>query len=357
METGNADTCRHYQADTRTALRMVVAAGVDQFTDPDDTSLVWDGQFRLHCSKRDFDRLVGCVEYFYSINDMDVAGDALLLASDIATASASPDFDNCQRIRLCITSLFDTSHRSQRWRCIVLRAACEILEGDARHCNDRSFLHVILMTICSPINHTMQKNACDVDDSQLNDTADLLNSTKWPEGNDLALSPLPNIQHLVLRVLSVLPPPEIDDPATYTPYCRALIHLMSASEDSVTRCSALRFACSARENLAMITTNGCDPSFQHMVLSELSPALRSTAKDDSNDYLTLVFALAKSPDWHSCLIKDGHVTHVARCISLIRDAKNYVLAFHLADFLSESFPQGSPLFPGIPSQGHSGGSS
>ena len=342
METVNADTCRHYQADTRTALRMVVAAGVDQFTDPNDTSLVWDGQFRSHCSKRDFDRLVGCVEYFYSINDTDVAGDALLLAGDIATASASPDFDSCRRIRLCITSLFNTSHQSQRWRCIVLRTACQVLESDTRHCNDQSFLQVILMTICPPINHTMQKNACDVDYSQLNDTADLLNSTKWPEGSDLALSPLPKIQNLVLRVLSVLPTPKIDDPATYTPYCRAFIHLMSASEDSVTRCSALRFACSARENLAMITATGCDPSFQHMVLSELPPALLATAKDDSNDYLSLVFALAKSPDWHSRLIKDGHVTHVARCIPLIRDAKNYVLAFYLADFFIRIAPPGQP---------------
>jgi len=79
-----------------------------------------------------------------------------------------------------------------------------------------------------------------------------------------------------------------------------------------------------------------------MVLSELPPALLATAKDDSNDYLSLVFALAKSPDWHSRLIKDGHVTHVARCIPLIRDAKNYVLAFYLADFFIRIAPPGQP---------------
>ncbi|KAJ8594400.1 hypothetical protein M405DRAFT_838543 [Rhizopogon salebrosus TDB-379] len=339
--TGNADSRRqHYQADTRTALRMVVAAGINEFTDPNDTTLVCDGQFRLHYSEQDVDWLVGCVDSFYNINDLDVAGDALLLASGIATASPSPDFNVCKRIRLCITSLFNASHQSpQRWRSIVLRAACQVLESDSRHCEDESFLHAVLTAVCPP--PTMQ-NACDTDDSQFSNAADLLNFTKWPEGNDLALSPLPNIQDLVLRFLNVLPAPKIDDPAKYTPYCRAFIHLMGASKHSGTRCSALRIACNARRDLAMITSTRRDASLQLMILSELSPALLTAAEDDPNDYLTLIFALARGPDWCPRLIRDGHVPHVAKCIPLAQDAKNYVLTFYLAEFFLRIAPPGQP---------------
>jgi hypothetical protein len=123
-EADNADSKQH-QVDTRTTLRMVVATGIDEFTDPNDERLIWDGRFQLHNFEsmedmhRFIDQLIGCVEYFYDFGDFDVAGDALLLASSIATTSFD-DSDVCKEICRRITPLLNETHRlptTSRWRC------------------------------------------------------------------------------------------------------------------------------------------------------------------------------------------------------------------------------------------------
>ena len=338
--SSSPNSLQRYQGDTSTALRTAVSAGILEFTDPNDRRLIWHGQFRLHHSHQDIDRLMGCVEHFYHV-DIDVAGDALLLATGSGIAMPeSPflDFDVYEVIRLRITPLLNASHRSPRWRCIALHAACRILASDARHGRDESFLQAVMMAIYLPVDHTKQ-DECDTYDFLFNGAMNLINSTKWPEGNDLALSPLPEIQHLVLRVLDVLPTPKVDNPANYTPYCRAFIRLMDAGKHSSIRGSALHIACNVRQDLAMITAAGIDASLREMVLSELSPALLAAAAHNSDDYHLLIFALAKSPDWRYRLIRDGHVE---KCIPMIYalEYRAGALPFYLAGFFLRIAPPG-----------------
>jgi hypothetical protein len=51
-KTSNATSKLMCQANTRTALRMAVAGGIDEFAHPND-ELVRDGQFRLQCPPLD----------------------------------------------------------------------------------------------------------------------------------------------------------------------------------------------------------------------------------------------------------------------------------------------------------------
>lgn len=112
---------------------------------------------------------------------------------------------------------------------------------------------------------------------------------------------------------------------------------MCAGDDPDLRHLTFRIACSARrpEGLALVTTAGVYVSSQEMILSELYPILRSTAV--SNNYLRLIFALAKSPDWHSQLIRERYV---AKYITIINDLKYHPLPFHLAGFFLLISPPG-----------------
>ncbi|OAX33210.1 hypothetical protein K503DRAFT_749010 [Rhizopogon vinicolor AM-OR11-026] len=401
----SADSQLHYQADTRTALRLAVFAGLNAFTDPKDRRLVSDGQFRLHLSQPKVERLMGCVEHFSETNDLDAAGDALLLVADgiattTKTSSSLLDTTTCDRFRLRLTSLLQASHQSpQRWRCIVLRAACQVLESDRRHSDDKSFLQALLVAICPPVHIP---SVCDTDDSKIADDSDPLYFTQWPEFHDLARSPLPEIQRIVLRALGALPPPNFDDPAEYTPYWRAFISVIGAGKCPAVHLSALHVACSAREVLATITAAEVDQPSPKKLLSELSKALLAAVKDDdskpspavgvgqgaysrgvtssltrwmtklllwlysmvrtsehrqdpghsvgnlystvlavdnerSDVYLHLVYALAKNPAWRHRLIEDGHVQ---TCIALIDIYKSRPFSFYLPAFFLRIAPQG-----------------
>ncbi|OAX38529.1 hypothetical protein K503DRAFT_866088 [Rhizopogon vinicolor AM-OR11-026] len=295
---------------------MAVTAGIAEFTDPNDRRLVWKGRFQLRHSYQDVARLMGCVEHFYNI-DPDIAGDALLLATGSGIAMEPPflDFEVYQLIRLIITPLLNASHQSPRWRCIALHAARRVLAMNTKY------------------------DPLDTYDFLFNDAIYLVNCTKWPECNNLALSSLPEIQHLVLRILHSLPTPKLDNPTKYTPYCRAFIDLISAGKHFNIRRSALGIASSARKDLAMITAAGVDESLRGMVLSKLSPALLTVAEDNLDDYHILIFALAKSPDWRRRLIGDGHVV---KCITVIHALRYRIkaLPFYLVGFFLHIAPPG-----------------
>jgi hypothetical protein len=85
-----------YQANTHTALRMAVAGGIDEFAHPNDKQLVRGGRFRLQCPPLDIRLdLISCAEHFYTIDDVDVAGDSLLFLLEESyplIIAASPHF-------------------------------------------------------------------------------------------------------------------------------------------------------------------------------------------------------------------------------------------------------------------------
>jgi hypothetical protein len=184
-EAVNPDTRKQHKVDTRTALRMAVATGMDEFTDPNDERLIWDGQFQLHYSEypedtcRFIEQLIGCVEYFYDVGDFDVAGDALLLASSIATTSFD-DSDVCKEICLRITPLLNKTHRlptTSRWRCVALSAALRFLDSHVYLSGDEPLSHGVLMAVCPPADSTIQ-NAGGNDEVQFTNAIYLFNFTK-----------------------------------------------------------------------------------------------------------------------------------------------------------------------------------
>ncbi|OAX32537.1 hypothetical protein K503DRAFT_600069 [Rhizopogon vinicolor AM-OR11-026] len=317
-------------------------------------SNVSHGQFPLPLSERRVGQLLGCVEHFSKTNDLDAAGDALLLlAGGIATTSSPSllDVNTCDGIRLRLTSLLQASHRSpQRWRCIVLRAACQVLESKLPNSDDKSFLQALLVAICPPVNHTIP-SVCDPDNSHIAHATDPPNFTKWPEYHNLALSPLAEIQHIVLRALRALPPPNFDDPTEYTPYWRAFISVIGAGKYPTVHLSALHAACRARQALATITAAKVNQPSPEKLLSELSTALLAavmdgdskpsqadlaTEKEGLDVYLHLIFTLAKNSTWRHRLIEDGHVR---TCIALIDIYKSRPFSFYLPAFFLRIAPQ------------------
>lgn len=139
----------------------------------------------------------------------------------------------------------------------------------------------------------------------------LLNYQTWPDNSYLAGSPLPDIQRLVLLV-------KLNDTVKYTSYCSGLVGFMHAdSKRPSSRRAALHIACSARQDLATVATASVD--VQNNVFSVLSPALLTVVQANRFEayhdfyYLSLIFALAKRPNWLPRLLEDDHI---ARCIRI-----------------------------------------
>jgi hypothetical protein len=311
IDTRNVTSKSHFQADMRTALHMAVAAGIDEFADPNDERLVWDGQFQLQ-SLGDHNWLMDCAEHFYDVKDIDIAGDALLLLIGNLDDSS---FSDQHRITPFLNGDKGQSHRLRQ---IALRAACQAFSyRDNWPCDD-GFSQAVLKAICPTI-----QNEHPTDNLRVVNAIYLLKLENWPEGSDLAPCSLLDIQ---LLVLLVLPAPMVDNSAMYIPYCRALVHHMGADKPFPHRYSAFRIAYNARKDL-VIAAAGDDVSLQDVVLSELSAALLAVISstdhqfyDDLDDsphdftYIRLISALAMSSNWHSSLIRDGHVK---KCITLI----------------------------------------
>ncbi|OJA12455.1 hypothetical protein AZE42_08055 [Rhizopogon vesiculosus] len=288
-----------YQADTRSALRMAVAAGLDRFTNSDDINLVWDGQFQLVSNPPEVDWLMDCAEHFYKINDVCVAGDALLLLSGVPNQPLS------LAIRARIAPFLNSSSSDPgsdfssellRLRHIALRAAFQSL--DSSPC-DESFSHAVLNSICpsSPSDCTIRNDGI-TDDVQLPNAIDLLNFTKWPEGSDLKTSPLYKIQFLILRVL---PTPNVDNLERYIPYCNALVRCVGADQLPCLRATALHITRTIREDLIERSVARVDTlrdliKYDEALLAifyadgkENSPNLNA----DDLHYLRFIFAFAK----------------------------------------------------------------
>jgi hypothetical protein len=335
INTGNATSKLRFQADTRTSLRMAVAGGIDEFAHPNDERLILDGQFQLRVPplKGQVDWLMGCAQHFYTIaNDIDAAGDALLLWMSVLKEPSFVD-------QTFITAFFPTTTswnsdpeegQLRRFRQITLRAAFWALSCSETWSANLS--HAVLRAICPTT-----QDECTTEDFQVNHVIHLLSLQKWPEGGDLIFCPLPEIQ---LLALLALPAPKADNPAVYTAYFRALIRFMAVDQPSSFRRAALRIIVNGKQDLAMITFTapGVDVSLRDMILSELSPALLKAAfhggsEDRSihiNNYLQIIFALAKGSDWLPILIEDGHIE---RCITLIGIDSPDDSAFYLAGIL------------------------
>jgi hypothetical protein len=310
IKTSNATSKLMCQANARTALRMAVAGGIDEFAHPNDKRLVRDGQFRLQCPPLDIHLdLISCAEHFYAIDDVDVAGDSLLLLTGVLGESLSLDH------RRITPFLNGGRGQTPRLRQIALRAACRVLSYRCDSPCDADFSQAVLNAIYPSIKDER---------ATVRNVIHLLHLEKWREGSDLALCSLPEIQLLVLLVLRA---PKVDDPEIYISYCRALIRYMGADKQFPFRYSALRIVYGARQDLAMITATGVDEELRNMVLSELSPALLAAISSADHQvyhdpsysthlfhYISLIATLAKSPDWYPILIRDGHVK---KCIALI----------------------------------------
>jgi hypothetical protein len=117
-------------------------------------------------------------------------------------------------------------------------------------------------------------------------------------------------------------------------YVKVLIRCMGSTRPSRVRYAALRAISDAREELASITDNSMPHGVDSELLDELSSALLTavrpnddrTIDDDAKlsflrdrafCYLTLIFTLAKTQDWHKRLSRDPHLK---QCIDLIDEA-------------------------------------
>jgi hypothetical protein len=280
-----------------------------------------------------FDWLMGCAQHFYTTNDIDAAGDALFLCIGILKKKSSVDQN-------FITTFFRTTPswnsnldkgQLRRFRQITLRAAFWALScEDASPCYD-DLSHAVLTAICP-----VMQDECIAEDFQVTHAIHLLSLPEWPEDSDLTYCPLSEIQFLVL---SVVPAPEADNPVVYSAYIHALTHFMGVDQPSSFRRAALRIVNGTKQDLIMITAPGVDVSLRDMTLSELSPALLAAAFHGGsegpsihiNNYLQIIFTLAKGSDWLPILIKDGHIE---RCITLIGISPyHYDSAFYLAGIL------------------------
>jgi hypothetical protein len=144
-------------------------------------------------------------------------------------------------------------------------------------------------------------------------------------------------------------------------YVKVLIHCMSSTRPSRVRYAALRAISDAREELASITDNSMPHGVDSELLDELSSALLTavrpnddrTIDDEANlsflcdrafCYLTLIFTLAKTKDWHKRLSRDPHLK---QCIDLIDEASpsqwsnlNLELDFYLVGICLRIDPSG-----------------
>jgi len=338
IKTLNETSKSQFQADTRTALRMAVAAGIDEFANPDDPRLIWHGHFRLQSPLLEqFDWLMDCAEHFYAVGDINVAGDALLLLIGNIKDSESSSIDQ-QRITPFL-NIDEGQPGSHRLLHIALRAACHAVDYEKHLPCDGDFAHAVLKAIC-PASLDAHNP-----DELITNAIDLLNLGSWPKGSNMAHLLLPDIQFLVLYIL---PAPRV----TYAPWWHALIHCMGVDQPYHLRHTAmLRIAKGAGKDLAMITAaDSKDLSLRELVLSRLSPALFSamsfSAKNvDINyphrdfQYIMLISTLAKSSDWHAPLIADRHIE---KCIALL-NARRHIFPtsfFHLANIFLCIAPPG-----------------
>ena len=325
-QTNDAALRERAKADLRTALRMAVTIGIDGFTHPDDDRLIWDDQFRLHSFRsgedisRFVDQLINYVKYFHTVSDFEAAGDALLLASGIATIPDS-DVDSAEALKVidAIASLRSTI--GPRWSCIILGVVRRFHKWPAytsAH-SDKIPSQAVLTALCPPDNTETYLPGGDLYELWLQHAMRLLSFDAWPEGHHLERSPLPEIQHLVLRALGRLPTPKVDNAAKYVPYCGTLSCLMDADNLDL-RSFALRAAFNIRQELVLMDTAGFDPLQQDMVFSKLSRSLLTIANDSSTpikdltEYLHLISSLGRKSGWRRQLIKDGHDK---RCTTLI----------------------------------------
>jgi len=320
-QTNDAALRERAKADLRTALRMAVTIGIDGFTHPDDDRLIWDDQFRLHSFRsgedisRFVDQLINYVKYFHTVSDFEAAGDALLLASGIATIPDS-DVDSAEALKVidAIASLRSTI--GPRWSCIILGVVRRFHKWRAytsAH-SDKIPSQAVLTALCPPplpVNGTDTYLTDDRDDpyeSWLRHAMRLLRFHEWPEDHHLKHSPLFEIHDLVLRALHRLPTPKVDNAAKFVLYSSTLGCLMDANNPKV-RSFALRAAFDIKQELVLMATDVFNPSQEDMVFSKLSSSLLTIAKGSSTEYpeyLPLISSLAKNRKWRSQLMQDGH---------------------------------------------------
>ncbi|KAG2139816.1 uncharacterized protein EDB93DRAFT_1297951 [Suillus bovinus] len=301
LKTGDPGLKDSFRQDTCTALRMVVAAGIDHFAYPNDDdkeyTWIWNGKFGPLTA----DWLLDCPKEIHNMRviDIDAVGNALLLFS----------YTQIEPSRLVQDRIapFLNDDQSLKFRHIALRAAWQQI-----HCADMyepfhataSFLHAVLKAIFPMVPNEQDR---------ITNAIELLNFPEWPGGSDLATFPLLKIQFLVLLVL---PAPKVDNLASYTPYCRALIRCMGRDRPHYLRRSASNIVCDTRRDLVKLATaTRANKSLQ----DELCGGLITAPFTYLNDLLTneenpplmpivrLVFILAKSSDWHPYLTRDGSI--------------------------------------------------
>jgi hypothetical protein len=241
----NAAQKQQLQADTRSALRMAVSAGLDRFTHSDDMDLVHVSQPSWWLTEEHRDCLIGCLGHFRSIDD-DATGDALLLL--LGNCHYDLDMDELYRhVQAPITS-FLTSPHPRRLRHIALRFAIHSLHRNSLT-REESFCHTVFGAIFPPLDHIIQNVPDTCNDSQFADAIALLKSKEWPKDSDLRGFPLRDIQ---LLVLFALPVPRADNLARYTPYCNFLAYHIQARGFSIFD----HMADTVREDLAGLSAVG-----------------------------------------------------------------------------------------------------
>jgi len=299
-----------HQAYTRTALQhMVVAAGASGFNDPDDESLVREGQHQLAFDLPDADWLIECAEHFCGIRDYDAARYAIVLFDSVPKKLSFP-------IQQRFAQILNKSRPDHKLRVSALCVACHALDYKDNLPCDESFSQAVLTAICPP---TIRRDNYDFHLTTVIDLVDLTDLTKY------GLTSC-NLQNIQLLALLVLPAPKVDEPKRYARYCEALVRYMHPEQPYSFRHTALRKACSARKDLVLIATR-LDGSLQNTILSNLSVALLTAAAGAIGNqdspvfipeheiyYVRLIFALAGSSDWRSRLDMDNHIN---RCIKFI----------------------------------------
>ena len=297
-----------HQAYTRTALQhMVVAAGASGFNDPDDECLVREGRHRLAFDLPDTDWLIECAKHFCGVQDYDAARYAIALFDSVPKELSFP-------IQQHLAPILNKSRLDDKLRISALCVACRALDYKDNLPCDESFSQAVLTAIRSPI----IGNAYDFHLSTVIDLVDPTGLTQY------GLTSC-NLQNIQLLALLVLPAPEVDDHKRYALYSDVLIRYMHPEQPDSFRHTALRKACSARNDLVLIATK-LDGPLENTVFSNLSVALTAAVGATGNqgssvfiadheiDYVRLIFALAGSLDWRSHLHTDGHIK---RCIEVI----------------------------------------
>ncbi|OJA16311.1 hypothetical protein AZE42_03366 [Rhizopogon vesiculosus] len=335
LKPDNTDLLRsHYQANTRTALsHMVVAAGIRGFNDPDDESLLRDGQYRSELNMLDVDWLMDCVEHFCDAKDFEPARHALLL---FGVAVKKLSFSGQSRF----ASILNKGRTDHKLRICALSVAFHALDHKDHSSYDDSFSQAVLTTICP---HTTLRR----DNYDFTSVMRFLEFTEWFGDSDLASCKL---QHIQLLALLFLPTPKpTDNPARHTRYCRALIRFMDPRQTrGVRHTTALHKACNARLQYLPVSLHS-ELSAALLALSRPVGIQGSDTAQNFYYYVRLIFTLARSSDWRFHLEKDGHIR---RCIEIIPEVipgsynghdtpRPYL--FYLAGILPTFPPQSSSL--------------